>query len=199
MDRDLKTPHHLAIFEGGHIWLSSELATEAVEWMEIQAMKSGRKSSDKAEVDAIYAARVAKIPAERNDADTLAALKSLVDDFTSLKDVSVYAARAKLLASDKRVKKELEAESDREDTERATTQVILGEASLLTDAQRREGALKQLRERWAALSTAAKGPADTEDRRMARRVLSGLSMDVTTRDPEYLAIIAEYRMARPGR
>ena len=42
LDRSLTTSHHVAIFEGGHTWLSSELAMEAVEWMEIQAMKSGR-------------------------------------------------------------------------------------------------------------------------------------------------------------
>ncbi len=199
MDRDLKTPHRLAVFEGGHMWLSSELAVGAVEWMEIQAMKSGRKPSDKAEIDAIYASRVARVAPDRSDAETLAALKGLVDDFTGLEDVSQFAVRAKALASDKRVRKELESESDRENTERATTQVILGEAALLTDPERREGALKQLRQRWAALSEAAKGPTDTQERRMARRVLSGLSMDVTTRDPEYLAIIGEYRMARPGR
>ena len=51
VDRELTTPHHLAIFEGGHVWLSSELATDAVEWMEIQAMKAGRKPRDEAEID----------------------------------------------------------------------------------------------------------------------------------------------------
>jgi len=38
LDRTLTTPHRVAIFEGGHTWLSSDLAVKALEWMEIQAM-----------------------------------------------------------------------------------------------------------------------------------------------------------------
>ena len=45
LDRALTSPHRLAIFDGGHVWLSSELAIEAVEWMELQAMKSGAQAA----------------------------------------------------------------------------------------------------------------------------------------------------------
>ena len=40
LDRELNTPHRLVIFNGGHTWLSSELATQAVEFMIVHAMKS---------------------------------------------------------------------------------------------------------------------------------------------------------------
>jgi len=56
-----------------------------------------------------------------------------------------------------------------------------------------------LRSRWKALSEQANGPADTPERRMARRALSGLAMGVTTKDPDYLAIVKEYRLAAPAR
>lgn len=196
MDRELKTPHRLAIFDGGHVWLSSELAVEAVEWMEIQAMKSGRKPRDQAEVDAIYAARIAKAPVDRSD---YAAVTAIVEDFTGLEDVTRFSARAAELKADKGVRDELKKELDLENKERLTNQVILGEGAMLSDSASRAGALKQLRQRWKTLSETAKGDADTPDRRMARRVLSGLSMSVTTEDVEYLEIIREYRMARPGR
>ena len=39
LDRALTGPHRLVIFNGGHVWLSSDLALQAVEWMELQAMK----------------------------------------------------------------------------------------------------------------------------------------------------------------
>jgi hypothetical protein len=48
LDRALTTPHHLAIFEGGHGWPPSDLAGEAIEWLEIQAMRSGRRTADAA-------------------------------------------------------------------------------------------------------------------------------------------------------
>ena len=46
LDRRLKSAHHLEIFEGGHVWLSSDLAMMAVEWMELQGMKSGLRAAE---------------------------------------------------------------------------------------------------------------------------------------------------------
>ena len=181
------------------MWLSSELAIEAVEWMEIQAMKSGAEPRDQAEIDAIFAARAARIDMNSVDAESAAAVNAMVEDFTGLEDVTRFSKRAAELKADKHVRDEVKRDLDLEDKEEQTNQVIFGEEQLLTDAAMRAGALKQLRQRWKALSESANGPTDTPERRMARRVLGGLSQSVTTQDPEYLAIIREYRMARPGR
>src|SRR5712692_685041 len=81
LDRSLTTPHRVAIFEGGHTWLSSELAAEAVEWMEIQAMKSGRRPRDAALIDKLFAKRMAQAAAQTNDKDTALALAALSSDF----------------------------------------------------------------------------------------------------------------------
>ena len=59
LDRALTSPHRLRIFNGGHVWLSSELAVEAVEWLELQAMKSGRLARDEAKIDRIFTKRAA--------------------------------------------------------------------------------------------------------------------------------------------
>jgi hypothetical protein len=201
MAEALKTPHHLAIFEGPHEWLSSDLAMQAIQWMEIQAMKSGRKPRDQAEADAIYKVRAAKIPADQTPG-AYDALKEIVDDFTGIEDVSAYSARITAMNSDKRFPKTLadaeKQDADSEVHERAMTEVVLGEESLLADQSRRADVLKQLAARWKSLSDAAKAPDDTPQRRMARRVLSGLAMNVTTQDPDYQSIVQQYRMARPG-
>ena len=83
LDRTLSTPHHLAVFEGGHVWLSSELATQAVEWMEVQAMKSGIRSRDDALLDAILARR-AETASSLGPRETYEALRTLVVDFAGL-------------------------------------------------------------------------------------------------------------------
>src|SRR5207248_9970489 len=44
LDRKLTSPHHLAIFNGGHTLPPDEIALEAIEWMELAAMKSGRRT-----------------------------------------------------------------------------------------------------------------------------------------------------------
>jgi len=197
MDRALKSPHRLAIFEGGHVWLPSAVAMQAVEWMEIQAMKSGRKPKDQAEIDAIFASRVAAADTSREDAASLAAASGIAEDFAGLEDVSRFAVRAAQLHTSRAVRDELKQEADLDIQEEQWGQVVRGEETLLGDPAQRETALKQLRGRWKKLSEMANLTDDTAERRMARRVLGGLSMGVTVQDPDYLAIIREYRPARP--
>jgi hypothetical protein len=200
MDRALETPHRLVIFEGPHIWLPSEVAMQAIEWMEIQAMKSGRRPRDQAEVDAIYAKRIAS--AGEISVDTYHAMSAIVADFTGLGDVSQLSAKVAAIAADKHfqaaMKDATKKAQEADDRERMMSQMVLGEEALLTDASRKTDTLKRLRQLWMTLSAKAKGPSDTPERREARRVLSGLSMSVSTQDQEYLAIVREYRMARPG-
>jgi poly(3-hydroxybutyrate) depolymerase len=202
MAQALKTPHHLAIFEGPHEWLSSALAMQAIQWMEIQAMKSGRKPRDQAEADEIYKLRVASVPADQTP-EAYDAAKEIVDDFSGLEDVSEFSARVAAMDSDKRFRKTLadaeKQDADAEVHERAMTEVVLGEETLLGDRSRRADVLKQLAARWKSLSDIAKSPDDTPQRRVARRVLSGLAMNVTTQDPDYQTIVQQYRLARPGR
>ena len=197
MDRALKSPHRLAIFEGGYVWLPSAVAMQAVEWMEIQAMKSGRKPKDQAEIDAIFASRVAAADTSREDAASLAAASGIAEDFAGLEDVSRFAVRAAQLHTSRAVRDELKQEADLDIQEEQWGQVVRGEETLLGDPAQRETALKQLRGRWKKLSEMANLTDDTAERRMARRVLGGLSMGVTVQDPDYLAIIREYRPARP--
>jgi len=41
---ELGAPHRLAVFEGAHGWMPPELATEAMAWLEVQAMRQGRRA-----------------------------------------------------------------------------------------------------------------------------------------------------------
>src|SRR6185312_13068885 len=197
MDRALKSPHRLAIFEGGHVWLPSAVAMQAVEWMEIQAMKSGSKPKDQAEIDALFAARVAAADSTHDDAASLAAASGIAEDFAGLEDVSRFTARAAQLRNSRAVRDELKNEAELDTQEEQWGQVVRGEETLLGNPAQRDTALKQLRERWKKLSEMANAAGDTAERRMARRVLGGLSMGVTVQDPDYLAIVREYRPARP--
>ena len=87
LDRALTSPHRLAVFEGGHVWLSSDLAIEAVEWMELQAMKSGLKPRDEREIDRLFARRVAAAGQPRTDLARYLSLRAIVEDFDGVRDV----------------------------------------------------------------------------------------------------------------
>ncbi|HMF98267.1 MAG TPA: hypothetical protein VKE96_28400, partial [Vicinamibacterales bacterium] len=57
LDRKLTSPHHLEVFNGGHTLPPDSVALDAVEWMELQAMKAGRKSKDEALIDRLLEKR----------------------------------------------------------------------------------------------------------------------------------------------
>jgi poly(3-hydroxybutyrate) depolymerase len=193
LDRALTSPHRLVIFTGGHVWLSSEVAVQAVEWMELHAMRSGLKPHADAEIDRLLAARVAAA-GDGTDKDTYRAVQAIADDFQGLKDVSAFARRAADLSRDKGVRAALDAERDEDRREEAKLSEVEALVARLASPQRR-AALNQLRQRWMTLSAQAKNEADSAERQMARRVLSALTAD-GTKDEEYSKIIAEYRLGR---
>ena len=195
-DRELATPHRLAIFNGGHVWLSSELALQAIEWMQLQAMKSGLTPRDNAEIDRLFAARLAAVGAGGVDTGTFRALQAIVDDFQGLRDVSAVAPRAATLARDKGIRAALDKERDDDRREENILRDVASTAARLSSDDR-HAALTQLRQTWKELSARANSPVDSTERQLARRVLGALSADGST-DAEYSKIIAEYRMGRGG-
>jgi poly(3-hydroxybutyrate) depolymerase len=198
LDAALTTPHHLAIFEGGHIWLSSALAVEAVEWMEVQAMKSGLKPRDEQEIDRLLARRAAVAETARAGKDTFLAVQAIAADFKGLRDVASFEARAAELGRDAGVRAELKKDRDEDDREVALLRDITSAGARLTSEDERLSALAELRQRWKGLSEQAKQPDDSVQRRVARRVLGSLSAGAITKDPDYLNIIAQYRLGRGG-
>jgi poly(3-hydroxybutyrate) depolymerase len=200
LDRGLASPHRVAVFEGGHVWLSSELAVQAVEWMELEAMKSGRKPRDQALIGRIYARRSTAVAEQKTGRDTLLALYAMVADFDGFANVSAFATRAAELGRDKRVRDALKKDREEESREQREISEILAAENRLSSPDDVAAALVQLRGLWKRLSATAKGPADTADRRMARRILSGLALGGAERvtDPAYRAIINEFRPPRPG-
>jgi poly(3-hydroxybutyrate) depolymerase len=146
MDRELTSPHRLRIFQGGHVWLSPEVAMEAVEWLELQAMKSGRAARDEGKIERIFAKRA--VSAQGSDKDAYVALKEIAADFEGLKDVSEQAARAAALGRDKRVTEALKQERREEEQEsRLVGDLMAAEARLASPAERL-GAMQELRDRW---------------------------------------------------
>jgi hypothetical protein len=200
VDAALTTPHHLAIFEGPHVWLSSALATEAVEWMEVQAMKSGIKPRDDKELDQLFAKRTAAAAAATNDKDAFLALQSIVADFDGLKDVTTFAARLAALGKDKSVREALRRIARRTSAKCGCSTSVLGrEIARHEQPGHAGGNAQELRRRWKNLSGTGQGAGRLARPAARRRVLSSLSASVTSNDADYLSIVREFRMGRGGR
>ena len=159
-----KATHRIVIFQGGHEWAPVPLLAEAVEWLELQAMRSGSREKDGPFVAAQWETRSATVPA----APALAkwrAQKSLVADFKGLMDVSALEKSVKDLGASRPVKDELKAERKAQQKEEELMNE-LGEMASGGSAARMRKLTADLRQRSAVAE-------DTADRQMVRRVIGG--------------------------
>ena len=161
LDRKLTSPHHLAVFNGGHTLPPDSVALEAIEWMELQAMKSQRRTRDEALVERLFEKRQRLIAASGSPVETVHLLDALVSDFKGLRDVSADAARAKDLSRQPDVKKALARERAADESEMRTLGEIFDLEAGLSDESRRDVALMQLRDRLSKMARAANAPDDS--------------------------------------
>ncbi|MBL9201647.1 MAG: hypothetical protein JNL39_14145 [Opitutaceae bacterium] len=168
VDRELadrKATHRVVIFDGGHEWLPSTLAIEALGWLELHAMRTGARAKDAAWIAAQFAARTAVVP-EQPAVETWRALRSLAADFKGLADTAPIEQRAKELAARRDVRDALKAEEKAEAREEDTV------VSLLSAAD--DGRVAALKKTVADLQAKAQG-ADATERQRATRILQGVA------------------------
>jgi hypothetical protein len=193
LDRKLTTPHHLAVFDGGHMLPPDAVALEAIEWMELQAMKSGRRTRDEALLDRLLEKRKQQIAASTG-ALTVHLLDALVSDFTGLRDVSAEAARLKELSKQPEVKKALARERGSDAAEERMLSDIFEMESRLRDEDRHAETLMRLRDELVTLARSAGAADDSPERDRARRVLRSITAGAGERvqDPDYRKLLEQY-------
>ena len=186
LDRRVTSPHRVLYFAGGHTWLPAEMAMQAVEWMELQAMKSGLRPRDTAQLDTWFAARAEQIGALPDNPETLRALIHLLADFEGLEDVRKFADRAARLLKQQDVRDALREEPKNEERELQ----VQAELFELRDRWYNGASFAKLKERITALLAQSEAADDSEDRRIARRVLANFAASSrSTRDPQYQELL----------
>jgi pimeloyl-ACP methyl ester carboxylesterase len=195
LDAPLNTPHRLVVFEGGHAWLPSEIAVQALEWMEVQAMNSGRRARDEALLDRIFTARQEKVAAQSGGLVACLALEALAADFAGLRDVTAFAARAAAMRRQKNVQEELKKERAEEQQEARMTMAVAELEADLDDPSKRPASMMQVKCGLWGLAYQANDLEDSADRRVARRVLRGTIARTRElgKDPEYQKLLTELR------
>ena len=110
--REWGSPQRLEIFEGPHAWMPATLAREAIEWMEVQAIKKGLRPPDEALVTRLLTedlARAAELEAAGRPLDAQRRYTAAADTFESLAPVETArreAARLEALPATRRLAKE---------------------------------------------------------------------------------------------
>ncbi len=194
MERSVLTAHRVRIFNGGHTWLPSELAMEALEWMEVQAMRTGTRPRDEAMIDKLFNARKAEVAAATDPAEVYWWNLDISSEFTGLRDVTAYAERAKSMASSKDVNESIRKIMTAEIDESRIDAEILNLSDQLSNEAEREECFGKLKVIITKLGEAAHGAEDTAERRKARRVLYGVLADNgNQKDAGYKALLESVR------
>jgi tetratricopeptide (TPR) repeat protein len=187
-------PHQIAIFNGAHEWPPTEIASEAIEWFELQAMRSGTRARDDQPIETLWQTRMARAASfeqERRVAEAYRMYANIVATFTGLHDLSAAQTKLTQLRDERDVKNALRDDENQISRQRDfETRLYLlfakSQGVTLNDDQtppqtdpRSEAAgdeSNSATELKSLLSDLRKQAAKTEDsgeRRVARRVLNG--------------------------
>ncbi|HSG40013.1 MAG TPA: hypothetical protein VLE27_10280, partial [Thermoanaerobaculia bacterium] len=109
-------PHRIEIFDGAHAWPPEDLASRALGWMELQAMKSGIRGKDPKIVEDLWGQVTGLARAAEASGDLFQAHRhwsGAAADFAGLRDVSDAAAKAAELAANPALQRDRAARQER--------------------------------------------------------------------------------------
>jgi predicted esterase len=132
------TPHHIERFDGGHQWPPVGLATRAVEWLELQAMRRELRRRDQSWVDSLYASwlsQAGRIDSLGDAAAAVRAYRLLQSDFQGMTNLDAVGARLTALANDPRLRRTEAAESAMAERDRAWVASMLAFSATLERSQ----------------------------------------------------------------
>lgn len=178
----LSITHRVVIFEGGHAWAPKELCAEAIEWMELQAMRAGRKEKDDKLIAELWAKGL-KQARESEEAkkvyDAYVRYQALADGFKGLREVAEFENKANQLKSSKEVKAYLKQEKEEEQKQRAGMNEFFSRYGQLKESDNRMAAIRDLKNMIADWRKKADEKEATSDRIAARRLLTQFSVSLS--------------------
>ncbi len=166
--------HEVARFEGGHDWAPVPLATRAVGWMEMRAMRAGTRAKDDALVEALYAERIAEARAAETAGrpfDAWLAYAGAAVEFDGLRDVAEVAQHAATLRESKAVRDVLGRENEEVKRQARIAGELAYVANTRPDQEDPLMAKQDFRRRILDVRDAARSKTDSSERRIARRSL----------------------------
>ena len=169
--------HRIVTFDGGHAWAPKEICMRALEWMELQAIRAGKREKDQALIEELWkrdtqSARRAE--AEKRMYDAYLAYAALAEDFRGLRDVNEPEQKLAQLKETAEVKKGI-----KEDKEQIKRQQMLdGQLRAIQerrkDLEQRAQAVADFTRVIGDLRKKSRETEDSAERRIARRTLNGV-------------------------
>jgi dienelactone hydrolase len=105
-----KLPQRFAVFDGGHAWFPPRVATEAVAWLELQAMRAGLRPRDDAFIRTVFDQQMQAAATRSEPGQAYHDYCAIADDFAGLVDTAEPTDRAAALKKTKPVRRFLSEE-----------------------------------------------------------------------------------------
>jgi dienelactone hydrolase len=118
---DLGRTHRIEIFEGGHAWPPAEFCARALEWMELQAMKSALRERSEPLIDALFKKEVERARAQEAAGSIYRAYtlySGIAETFNGLRNVTEFQQKAAALKDGNEVSQALKLEKEQEAEQR---------------------------------------------------------------------------------
>lgn len=143
---EFSIPNKLEIFEGGHVWAPEEVTIQAIEWMEIQAMRMGKKAKNGTLIDQLLKKRLEKAKSyEGNLLYSYSEYASLVADFKGLIDTTEFEKTLLKLKDSKELKQVLKQQKEQEEQEKNTINQFLSLKANLSNLENRTSTIQELK------------------------------------------------------
>jgi len=169
--------NRLAIFAGSHDWPPADICGEAISWMEVQAMKLGRRAKDNDLIDERLNAKrktAGDYETSKKAYEAYLEYEELVTEFKGLRDVNEFAAAAERLGTSKEVKAAIKSERAEEDDQASSLEKLRTRIARLQDVDAYPETMAELKGDFADLTKKSEGGKSVAERRVAHRVLQSL-------------------------
>lgn len=169
--------NRLAIFEGSHDWPPADLCGEAISWMEVQAMKLGRRAKDNDLIDERLNSKrktAGDYETSKKPYEAYLEYEELVTEFKGLRDVNEFAAAAERLGSSKEVRAAIKSERAEEDDQASLLEKLRTQIARLPDVDAYPATMPELKSNLADLTKRSESGNSVAARRVAHRVLQSL-------------------------
>ncbi len=178
----LRLPHRIEIFDGDHDWPPADVCVRAIEWMETEAMRSGRRPKDEALVDRIAARAASRAKADEEEGrayDAWSAYSTLAATLAGIRDVTPYDVQARRLAALPEVQRALREQSESISLQRAGHARLTQLALMVLAGEDRLAATAGFLQAFDTMRQQAKRPGNDAARMAARRVLVSAWADLS--------------------
>lgn len=177
LDRTLDTlgvPHRIEIFDGDHDWPPADVCVRAIEWMEAEAMRSGRGVRDEALIDRIAARAASEARTEEEAGRVYQAwsrYSTLAATLAGFRDVAPYEHKARQLAASEEVHRALSEQAESIRLQQASHVQLTRLALKVLAGEDRAAATAGFLQAFETLRLQTNRPANDAVRMAARRVI----------------------------